>query len=256
VNAREIFNGEGRATVVFNHSSPFYSFAPKFTGLKTVNGFLNIQHTGTGTTVLTAPESNLAGTITVSAGTLVVNGNIKGSVREVLIDEQIVLEKNIGETSVLAGGTLGGTGFIEGKTTISGVLSPGVGAGVLKFGGDLSLESAGKVRIELGGILRGTLFDGIDVEGVLAYGGTLEIVLTNGFLPDEGDTFDLFDGFESQTGDFLSILFSAEDYAGVFDPVTGVLTVVPEPGTIGLLICAAIQLTMRRRITTSRKFKE
>jgi autotransporter-associated beta strand protein len=224
--------------------------------LKTVNGFLNIRHEGTGTTVLTATESNLAAPITVAAGTLVVNGSIKGSIREVLVDETIVLEKNIGETSVLTGGTLGGSGFIEGKTTISGVLSPGVGAGVLKFGGDLVLESAGKVRIELGGILRGTLFDGIDVEGVLAYGGTLEIVLTNGFLPDEGDTFDLFDGFESQTGDFSDILFTADDYAGNFDPITGVLTVVPEPGTIGLLICAALPPAMRRRRTTSSRLKE
>jgi autotransporter-associated beta strand protein len=246
VTASEIFNGEGRATVTFNHSDPSLSFASKFTGLKTVNGYLNIRHDGPGTTILTAPESNLAGSVTVSAGTLIVNGKIMGSVKDVVVDDMVVQEKTIGVMSVGAGGTLGGTGFIEGNTTISGTLSPGMSAGILEFGGNLKLESSSNVRIELGGLIRGLGFDGIDIAGSLIYGGTLEIVLLGGFAPEEGSVFDLFDGFDSSVGTFESILFSAEGYTGVFDPATGMLTVIPEPGSVGLIVFAAAGFGLRR----------
>jgi T5SS/PEP-CTERM-associated repeat protein len=247
VNASQIFNGEGRATVVFNHSSSSYSFAPKFLGLKTVNGYLNIRHEGPGTTVLTAAESNLAGIVTVSAGTLLVTGNLKGSIRDVLVDEQIIQEKNIGETVVQSGGTLGGTGFIEGKTTVGGILAPGMSVGALKFGGDLLLESSGTLRIEIGGTVRGLLHDAIDLAGALTLGGKLEIVLTNGFEPQEGQTFELFDGYTSIAGDFSEILFSGEGYAGTFDPLTGSLVVIPEPGILGLAAVGGAAMALRRR---------
>lgn len=247
VNVSSIFNGEGIATVTFNHSNSLYDFTPKLTGLKTVNGYLNILHEGTGTTVLSAPESNLAGTITVNSGTLLVNGSIKGSIREVLVEEVIVIEKNIGETIVEAGGTLGGTGFLEGKTTVKGTLAPGVNVGVLKFGGDLLLDAASTVKIELGGTVRGTLFDALDLVGALTLGGKLEIVLLNGFDPQEGERFDLFNGYLSATGNFSDIVFSADGYAGMFDPLTGELVMVPEPNVLGLAAVGLVGLGFRRR---------
>lgn len=247
VNVSRIFNGEGKATVTFNHSNSLYDFSPKLTGLKTVNGFLDVIHRGTGTTVMSAAESNLAGTITVESGTLLVNGNIKGSIREVVVDETIVLEKNIGETLVKAGGTLGGTGFLEGKATNRGTLAPGVGVGLLKFGGDLLLESTGTLKIEIGGSTRGTLFDAIDLVGALTLGGKLEIVLLNGFDPQEGERFDIFNGYSSATGNFSGILFSADGYEGMFDPLTGELVMVPEPNVIGLAAVGLVGLGFRRR---------
>lgn len=252
LSASEIYNGEGRATVIFNHTNPSLAFGSKFTGLKTVNGYLNIRHEGPGTTILTAEESNLAGAITVAAGTLVVNGRIKGSVKDILVEDEVVQERTVGVTEVLANGTLGGGGFIEGNTTIRGILSPGMGTGVLSFGGNLSLESTSTARIELGGEGRGTEFDGIDVEGALVYGGTLEIVFLNGFLPEEGDVFDLFEDFDLYSGTFASIVFSEQSYSGVFDPETGSLTVIPEPGVGGLAAFAMAGLAFRRRRPASR----
>jgi T5SS/PEP-CTERM-associated repeat protein/autotransporter-associated beta strand protein len=249
LNAAELYNGEGRARVIFNHSDSAYTFAPRLHGLKTVNGYLNIEHNGPGTTILTATESNLAGSITVSAGKLLVNGQIKGSTTQVLVDEQVVSETTIHTMSVLPGGTLGGLGFIEGATTIGGTLSPGMSAGVLKFGGNLSLSSSATVRMELGGTLRGTQFDAVEVAGTLLYAGTLEIVLINGFVPAIGATFDLFDGFASQSGNFSNITFSSPNRAGTFNPETGVLTVseVPEPSVLGLAALGFAVLGFRRR---------
>src|SRR5690606_13289220 len=111
----------------------------------------------------------------------------------------------------------------------------------LTFGGDLSLllepeaegeaALAGRVRIELGGTLRGVQFDAVDVAGSLIYGGTLEISFLDDFLPQDGASFDLFDGYSDFEGTFASIAFSTAGFAGVFDAETGTLTVstVPEP---------------------------
>ncbi|MES2572055.1 MAG: PEP-CTERM sorting domain-containing protein [Verrucomicrobiota bacterium] len=255
LSASEIFNGQGKGTVTFNHSDAAFVFAPKLSGIKTVNGYLNVRHEGSGTTILSATESNLAGSITVAAGTLLVNGRIMGSFTDVVIDDQLVQEKTTGETTVLANGTLGGAGFIEGKTTVAGTLAPGSGLGVLKFGGDLSLESTASVKMELGGELRGTQFDGVDLAGSITYGGTLKITLLNGFVPGEASTFDLFNGFTAYSGTFTEIVFNADGFAGSFNPETGVLSViaVPEPGILGLTFFGMTLLALRRRNRNSHR---
>ncbi|MDB6152581.1 MAG: autotransporter outer rane beta-barrel protein [Chthoniobacteraceae bacterium] len=249
LSASEIYNGEGMATVIFNHSNAALTVATKFTGVQTVRGYLDIIQQGSGTTILSAPESNLAGKITVSGGTLLVTGKIMGSVTDVVVDEMLMQERTVGETLVTADGTLGGTGFIEGKTTIQGRLSPGIATGILKFGGDLSLSSTSTVKIELGGTVRGTQFDAVDVAGVLAYAGTLRIDMLNGFVPSQGLTFDLFNGYSSYSGTFANIEFSSGNYAGAFDPVTGILSVttIPEPGILGLAAIGMATLGLRRR---------
>ncbi len=249
LSASEIYNGEGRATVIFNHNNSAYVFAPKLSGLKTLNGFLNVRQDGPGTTILTA-QNSLAGTTVVSAGTLLVNGAILGNLADVVMDDMIVgQEKSVGEVSVLANGTLGGIGLIEGKTTVFGTLAPGVAVGVLKFGGELDLASTGTVTMELGGRVRGASFDGVDVAGSLIYGGTLRITLLNGFVPNDHEAFDLFDGFSASSGTFASIIFSSGSYAGAFDAQTGILSVstVPEPGVGGMVAIGMAALAVRRR---------
>src|SRR5690606_19873197 len=130
--------------------------------------------------------------------------------------------------------------------------------------GDLSLllepdeeggaVAAGRVKMELGGTLRGLDFDAINVAGSLIYGGTLEIALLNDFAPLDGASFDLFDGFSDYEGTFANITFSSSGYAGMFDPATGVLTVatVPEPTVFGLAMLGLGITGMRRRTRAPR----
>ncbi|RYD75864.1 MAG: PEP-CTERM sorting domain-containing protein [Verrucomicrobiaceae bacterium] len=103
--------------------------------------------------------------------------------------------------------------------------------------------------MELGGELRGVQFDGLDVAGALLYGGTLNIVLLNGFEPETGDTFDLFNGYSSYSGTFANVVFSSPEYTGAFDPQTGVLSVanVPEPSASLLAAMGLAALGLRRR---------
>jgi len=178
----------------------------------------------------------------VSAGTLLVNGRTAG-----------------GNLLVQSSATLGGSGTIGGNTVISSgaTLSPGNSPGVLNILGDLTLE--GTVVMELNGLTRGTLYDGIDVGGTLNYGGALTLNFGNTF--NAGDSFNLF-SFSGYNGFFDSITFEGSYGAGsllrnasssiwtgtiggqdfAFYDVSGTLEVVPEPSTYALLILAGAGL--------------
>jgi hypothetical protein len=89
-----------------------------------------------------------------------------------------------------------------------GVISPGSSAGQTHIVGDLHLE-AGTLRMELAGAAAGQ-YDRLVVDGALAAGGALEIILIDGFSPAAGDSFDLLD-FASASGSFALSLPSLSD---------------------------------------------
>ena len=153
------------------------------------DGTANVTVTkrGTGTWTL-AGTNTYSGTTTVSNGTLLVTGGL-------------------GTNSVtVVGGTLGGTGLIEGPVSITsaGTLAPGVSLGTLTISNSLVL--AGVVSMKVNQAL-GTSDEVVGLTSV-TYGGTL--VVTN-----LAGTLTAADSFK---------LFSAATYAGVFASVT------PPPG--------------------------
>ena len=84
--------------------------------------------------------------------------------------------------TVDAGGTLGGTGSIGGATTISGTHSPGNSPGIITHDADLTYPYAGAPNViwelvdnTIG--VRGTDFDGIDVNGNLNFAGATTLTL-------------------------------------------------------------------------------
>jgi len=215
-----------------------------------ISGSGNLTKAGGGLLNLNGFGGDLtySGNTIAAAGTLVIDGNSTSS----------------GTVEVQSGATLSGTGSIAGATTIlaGGTLAPGRSPGVLSFGDNLSL--AGTTVIEINGPARGTDYDGVDVAGALAYGGSLDLqiptVLTNG-------TYELFDGFASQTSTFSSITLagaytgSLAESAGVwtgsfggqdftFTNATGDLSVVPEPSVLALagIAVAAVGGLWRRQM--------
>ena len=93
------------AALVFNRSNTLHASPAS------ISGTGRIEQAGTGTTILTGNNS-YAGTTTVGAGTLLVNGDQSAAT---------------GLTSVASGATLGGIGTIGGDVTIAGgaTLAPG-----------------------------------------------------------------------------------------------------------------------------------
>ncbi|MCX6898519.1 MAG: PEP-CTERM sorting domain-containing protein [Verrucomicrobia bacterium] len=95
---------------------------------------------------------------------------------------------------------LTGAGAITGAITVSGTIAPGDSTGIITGSGDLTLLSGALLQMHLAGT-NAWLFDQINLAGALNFGGTLTVSLLDGFVPQVGDRFDLFD-FSGTTGAF------------------------------------------------------
>jgi len=188
---------------------------------------------GAGSTLL-AP-----GTITQFAGaTTTLNG---GTIQTANFDIQ--------------GGTLAGSGLINGRVVNAGIISPGASPGELLVTGDVEVRLGGEILIELaGGGLAGTDFDFIAISGELAFesglAGVLRVALLGGYQPVLGDTFEVIT-YGSRAGGFGSFAGLNLPNGLWLDPVYEgqrlVLVTVPAPGVLGMAGVLGLAALRRRR---------
>jgi fibronectin-binding autotransporter adhesin len=108
---------------------------------------------------------------------------------------------NNGEVQVSAGSTAVYFGDVTGSGTFSGTgtnyfegdFHPGSSPAEVSFGGDVVFGPLAGLQMELGGMVGGDEYDQLNVAGDLTLGGTLQVVLIDGFAPGVGDTFDILD---------------------------------------------------------------
>ncbi len=149
-------------------------------------------------------------------------------------------------------GHVSGAGPYTGTGTVhfEGTFSPGNSPGLAEFDGDLIYGPTAVTILQLGGLLRGTEYDAINVAGEWALDGTLQVELINGFHPRHGDSFDLLNA-ATFTGQFHTVLLPALNHGLVFDTSllnsSGLLTVIPEPGTAVVVGLCWSGLVFRRR---------
>jgi alpha-L-rhamnosidase len=165
-----------------------------YAGVIADSGVTSLIKVGTGTLVLSGPNTYSGGT-TVSAGLLLVN-NTTGS------------GTGAGAVTVASGATLGGAGAVAGPVTVNsgGTLAPGNPMGALIFSNSLTL-AAGSTTILA--VSQAPLTNAAAVVlGGLANGGAL--VVTNlGATPLKGgDTFTLFSA-NNYSGTFASVMLPA-----------------------------------------------
>jgi fibronectin-binding autotransporter adhesin len=227
-------NITNNSALVFDRSNDF-AFGDVISG----DGIVTKQGAG----VLTLGGTNTySGHTTISAGTLSLGttGSLTDSAGIAIATGATF------DVSGLAGGftlgasqTLSGNGIILGNVTTAGTLSPGNSTGELQFTGDLLLDSAAIIEMEIASL---TDFDRVIVDSMLTYGGTLTLSFLGGFQPAIGDTFELFQGFSSHGGTFDDIAFPTSDYAANVNYGTGQLTftAVPEPNTFVFLAISAL----------------
>ena len=106
-------------------------------------------------------------------------------------------------------GTYSGTGVSgPGNVYYEADISPGFSPASVNYGGNVFLDSTALLKMELGGTTVGSQYDKVNVAGQLSLGGTLDVVLYNGFSPTSGNKFDILD-WGSLSGHFSSVSLPA-----------------------------------------------
>lgn len=264
-----------RTVTVTNSTSAFIN-TNGFTGTiaGVVAGTTAVAKIGAGTLVLTNNANTITGNVTVSAGTLLVNGNLPGNT-------------TANTLTVAAGATLGGSGTIGTSGTalrnlaVNGTLSPGNSPGTLTSFGNLAMNAGSTFLAELAGPTAGTGYDQMVVNGTVTLATTGAGVSLNAALsylpaPTLSDIYWILvndsadaivgtftgapEGSLVSLGSFAGVPYTAQiSYTGNYDSlnptVLGIGTgndvvlynIVPAPGTAGLLGMAGLLAARRRR---------
>ena len=214
-------------------------------GTLTTDAFALVLN-GAGTQILRGTNTYAGGT-TINAGTLRVDGSLRGPV-------------------AVNGGWLIGDGTIDGPVTVgpAGGLSAGASPGHLVLAADY--VQFGTLLVELAGSAQGTQYDWVQVIGAVDFraGSVLDVNFLSPFVGLPGDRFDVItatggiQGFERITFDFRHAYTETAWWADIV-PVGGGavalrLTVSPEPASLTLLGLGALALfakNRRRRRTPS-----
>ncbi|MCA9035909.1 MAG: hypothetical protein KDA91_12315, partial [Planctomycetaceae bacterium] len=105
---------------------------------------------------------------------------------------------------LLTSTTLSGDGVVGADVVnTSGRVQVGHTIGLLTIDGDFQNETAGIVAIDIGGTAPGTDSDRLLVTGTAILDGTLQVSIVNGFVPVNGDAFEILQ-FDSRVCDFLT----------------------------------------------------
>ncbi len=137
-----------------------------------------------------------------------------------------------------------------GSLTLEGTFAPGNSPAESTLSGDLTVAAIGTLEMELGGYALGAEYDHLTVTGTATLDGTLSVLFMDGFSVTNGARFDLFDWEGGASGRFSSIVAPTLSSGLSWDSSelysTGHLSVIPEPGTAGLLLVAGAGLYLSR----------
>ncbi|HUD82475.1 MAG TPA: hypothetical protein VMQ67_03190, partial [Candidatus Saccharimonadales bacterium] len=132
--------------------------------------------------------------------------------------------------ALIAGGTLSGTGLVDGPVTNAATVHPGASPGILNFSyyntafNAYSQTSTGALAIDIGGLTPGAQYSQLAASDAVALNGALNVTLINGFQPALGDAFSVAT-FPSGTGTFATVTGNHLASGLVLVPVYGTTNV-------------------------------
>ncbi len=204
----------------------------------TVSGAGSWAKTGPGTLEL-AGNNDYSGPVVVSNGALLVNG----------------VNTGVGLLTVMSNAVLGGAGSVAGVTVQDGGhLAPGTSAGTLTANGPMTLSDQSILDFELDAPNAATGGNGSDfVTGVnnLILDGVLNITALAGFTTTDGSKWRLiqFSGTVADNGLAIGTapaLGAEQSYVISTDAEALYVAIIPEPGSVNLILAGAIMALFRR----------
>ncbi len=175
-----------------------------------VGGIVTKSSTG-GTTTFAGVAFNTSGTVNANSGTLAFNGGYTQTAGATHL-----AGGNLSSNSTLdiQGGILDGSGTITGNVSNGGHVNPGASPGSINVAGQYTQVAGGVLNIELDGLTAGTEFDRLDLAGMVALAGTLNVSL--GFAPMVGSAFTIInnDGTDAVSGTFTALAEGATFTSG------------------------------------------
>ncbi|HEX7447299.1 MAG TPA: hypothetical protein VF306_07130, partial [Pirellulales bacterium] len=209
-------------TLTMTHSGTYNLTLVNFSGTQTLGGtgtvqFVNTNNYASYNNVLQPVDG---GTLTIGPGitihgqrgTVGAPGDFFGSTPLPLVNQGTIEADAAGQTILVTGSSVTNSGTLAasgGKLSVSGLASPmagtlsaGVG-GVISINGNLTIDPAGIVNVDLGGAAAGQ-FGQIQVTGATTLGGTLNLALAGGYQPASGDSLKIIT-FTSHTGTFATV---------------------------------------------------
>ena len=201
------------------------------TGYTNINSTITL--TGTGTSSFNGPGTGLQGNLSI-------NKTGSSGIAQFATDETFaavgvvrgILDlsgRTITSTFIVGGGTLSGTGTINGSVSSSGLVQPGgSGAvGTLTISGNFTQDAGGTLAVDIGGV-SAVQYDALDIGGTAALAGILSVTNSPSFIPAAGSFFTLVTA-SSVTGGFNTISasgYTPDQSATAFAVVAGESTVV------------------------------
>ncbi|EEF22304.1 conserved hypothetical protein [Ricinus communis] len=201
---------------------------------------------------------NVSGTVGVEYGNAQFSGNVVAKSGSQINTSTGTTATFNGAFNQQVGAVLGGGGtFI-----FNGGYSAGNSPGSVTVNGDVVFGASNEALFEIGGLLQGTQYDHLTVNGKLTFGGVLNISFIDGFTAKAGDSFDLLD-WTTSSGTFSSINtqnavlgsgliwnFDQLNTTGSISVISTVVTTpVPEPENFALLALGlgVISVVARRK---------
>lgn len=228
-----------------------YAFGGSITATTPAN--MAVTKSGSGKQTLSG-VSNYTGATTVTAGTLIINGELGATA------------VSVSSNAILGGsGTLGGTLSLSGNST----LAPGNSPGILTVNDDILMSGDTTLSMELNGTTAGTLYDQIVLGGTTNNftldGGNVTLALSFGYAPQIGDSFTLIDNISG--GSFLltggslgfdnlvpngfitvgAVTLQANNFSAGSNDLVLTVSAIPEPQTWMLLGLGFMALLLRSR---------
>jgi fibronectin-binding autotransporter adhesin len=210
--------------------------------------FTPVLNVTNGSSAIVGGSVNNAGTIGVDGtSSLTAKGGFNQNGGSTLVNGVLNVT---GTGANFQGGTLSGTGTLNGNLTMAGMMMPGNPTGTFTLNGNYTQTSAGTLAEQVGW-LNGSNANLFKVSGTASLAGTLALSLLSGYNPMVGDSFILMT-FLSDTGTFsnvtgtnlgnnlmLDVIYDAHD---VRVEVEAASVAAPEPGSNLLLLAGLLPM--------------